>query len=74
MAETVSYTYQAPFMGIGIGVIVRSTDGAFIPLNLGNRDYQEFLAWIAEGNTAPTGWTGPTNPTASPEPPTEGTA
>lgn len=44
----------------GTGVLVRS-DGAFIPLDLHNMDYQAFLAWMAEGNPAPEGWTGPTN-------------
>ena len=45
----------------GGGVLVRSTDGAFIPLDLHNMDYQAFLAWMAEGNPAPEGWNGPTN-------------
>jgi len=33
-------------------VIRRESDKAFIPLNLDNRDYQAYLAWVAEGNTA----------------------
>lgn len=57
---TVTYTYQAPVYG-GLGTVVRSTDGAFIPCVLSNNDYQEFLAWVAAGNTAPSGWTGPKN-------------
>ena len=33
-------------------VIRRISDGAFIPMNEGNRDYQEYLEWAAiEGNT-----------------------
>ena len=32
-------------------VIVRLSDSAFIPKNETNRDYQEYLAWVAEGNT-----------------------
>ena len=31
--------------------IIRA-DGAFIPFNEGNTDYQAYLAWVAEGNTA----------------------
>ena len=30
--------------------VVRS-DGWTIPLNLDNTDYQEYLKWVAEGNT-----------------------
>ena len=29
-----------------------NVDNSFIPLDTGNRDYQEYLAWVAEGNTA----------------------
>lgn len=61
MSEAISYTYYNPF-GTG-GSIVRSTDGVFIPCDLGNADYQQFLIWVAAGNTPPSGWTGPNNPT-----------
>lgn len=33
------------------GTILRKSDGAFIPMVNGNRDYQEYLEWLAEGNT-----------------------
>ena len=29
-----------------------NVDNSFIPLDTENRDYQEYLAWVAEGNTA----------------------
>jgi len=31
--------------------IIRTSDGASIPLNPANTDYQQFLAWVSEGNT-----------------------
>lgn len=32
-------------------MILRKTDNAFIPKSEGNRDYQEYLEWVAAGNT-----------------------
>ena len=39
--------------------ILRTTDGAFIPLDPANTDYAAYLAWVEEGNT----------PLPAPEPP-----
>ncbi len=31
--------------------IIRTIDNAFIPFDLANTDYQEYLKWLEEGNT-----------------------
>jgi hypothetical protein len=33
-------------------MILRDADRAFIPFDEGNRDYQNYLAWLDEGNEA----------------------
>jgi hypothetical protein len=39
-----------PTTGELAAVIRRDEDGAFVPFDPDNIDYQEFLAWLAEGN------------------------
>jgi hypothetical protein len=45
-------------------VIVRDEDGAFVPFDPDNVDYQDYLAWLDEGNA-------PSPPPAIPTPPME---
>jgi hypothetical protein len=40
-----------PYQLTAFDTILRLADGASIPPDTGNRDYQEYLGWVAEGNT-----------------------
>jgi hypothetical protein len=52
---TQPYRLLAPFPGapgVGMQCVLRIDDMAYIPFDGRNRDYQEYLAWVAEGNEA----------------------
>ena len=42
---------QTPAGMIDSECIKRLSDNAFIPFDPANTDYQEYLKWVAEGNT-----------------------
>ena len=50
-----TYTYKkyknAPDI-VSTSCILRKEDNAVIPFDEANTDYQEYLEWVAEGNTA----------------------
>jgi len=43
-------TYKPITNLAGDNFVIRLTDGAWIPVNEGNTDYQAYLEWLAEGN------------------------
>jgi hypothetical protein len=45
----ITYKLAPLFNGQPNNTIIRS-DGAFIPFDPANTDYQEYLKWVAEGN------------------------
>ena len=48
-----TYTYKKvkDLGGNEAKTILRKEDSAFIPFDEANTDYQEYLEWVAEGNT-----------------------
>jgi hypothetical protein len=38
------------FKGVEKDMVLRVVDGAHIPFDPDNTDYQQYLAWLAEGN------------------------
>jgi hypothetical protein len=44
------YQLVAQLPGMQMQTVQRMADGAFIPFDPANRDYQEFLEWQAKGN------------------------
>ena len=50
-----TYTYKflkSDLTGQQLKIILRKEDNACIPMVEGNSDYQAYLLWVAEGNTA----------------------
>jgi hypothetical protein len=47
------YTYKKlpDYQGNPVKTILRLPDYAYIPFDESNTDYQEYLKWVAEGNT-----------------------
>jgi len=46
------YNVPDDFKGMVVESIIRKEDGAMIPKDPANTDYQIYLKWIEEGNTA----------------------
>jgi hypothetical protein len=45
------YKLMRNIYGGASNVVIRTTDGACIPFDPDNTDYQAYLKWVAEGNT-----------------------
>jgi hypothetical protein len=46
-----TYKLTKPNLNGEINGVIRVADGASIPFDPANTDYQEYLKWVAEGNT-----------------------
>jgi hypothetical protein len=44
-------TYKMYASFDGVEAVIRIADNAFIPFDPANTDYQEYLKWVADGNT-----------------------
>ncbi len=54
MSNTVNYKLMADLISGNIQSVKRtdaSGEIAFVPFDDANRDYQQYLEWVAEGNT-----------------------
>ena len=51
MAYTYKLIADSPKTGAKANSILRKEDNAFIAMDEENFDYQEYLKWLAEGNT-----------------------
>jgi hypothetical protein len=47
---TYTQVWDSMLNKVKVDMIQRDEDGAFIPFDLGNMDYQAYLAWLDDGN------------------------